>query len=77
MQNCMLFQMIFIPIHLVKYCGSYGDSKTLLLKIRKNQVDFKKLIFLNLGFFCVIDFRDLSDAELHALSDDLYPNSFG
>ena len=69
--------MIFIPIHLVQYCGSYSDSKTLLLKIRKKQVDFKKLIFLNLEFFCVSDFRGLSDSELHGLSDDLYPNSFG
>ena len=80
MQNSKLFQMIFIPIHLVKYSLSYGDSKTPLIFSFENSRKIGslwKLIFENLENISIFDFPDLSDAEFQALSDDLYPNSFG
>ena len=80
MQNSKLFQMIFIPIHLVKYSLSYGDSKTPLIFSFENSRktgSLWKLIFENVENISIFDFPDLSDAEFQALSDDLYPNSFG
>ena len=80
MQNSKLFQMIFIPIHLVKYSLSYGDSKTSLIFSFENSRktgSLWKLIFENVENISIFDFPDLSDAEFQALSDDLYPNSFG
>ena len=72
--------MIFIPIHLVKYSLSYGDLKTSLIFSFENSRktgSLWKLIFENVENISIFDFPDLSDAEFQALSDDLYPNSFG
>ena len=72
--------MIFIPIGLVKYSLSYGDSKTkLILGILKSYKKglLSKLIFENLANISIFYFPGLSDTEFQALSDDLYPNWIG